>query len=145
MPGLQRFQIDMTRRRKRSNDYVSPRHWTVQLKRKLRLSWLAICLGVLAVWWFDWGFLDGAGQRIEHRQLLEATMGIIAFPGGLLWVWLVPYFEPMAQAAARAAGISPPVWRDYGPALLTWSGATLIGYIQWFWLLPHVFTLRSGD
>jgi hypothetical protein len=135
----------MAQRRKRSSDYVNPRHWTVRLKRKLKVTWLALCLGALAVWWLDWGFTDGAGQRIEHRQLLDAAMGVLAFPAGLLWVWLAPHFEPIARAAARAAGMPLPVWRDYGPALLTWSGATLAGYIQWFWLLPRVFALRSRN
>jgi hypothetical protein len=111
----------------------------------LRLIWLALCLGALAVWWFGWGFVDGAGQRIEHRQLLDAIMGILAFPAGLLWVWLAPHLEPVAQAAARAAGMSAPVWRNFGPEVLTWFGATLIGYLQWFWLLPHVFALRSRN
>lgn len=72
-------------------------------------------------------------------------MGILAFPAGLLWVWLAPLFEPMAKAAAGAAGLPPPLWREYGPALLTWLGATLIGYVQWFWLLPHVFALRNSN
>jgi len=135
----------MVRRRKQSREYVSPHHWTVRVKRTLRFGWLALCLAVLAVWWFGWGFVDGAGQRIEHRQFLEAAMGVLAFPGGLLWVWVAPHFEPLVQSAANAAGVTAPMWRSYGPPLLTWFGATLIGYVQWFWLLPRVFTLRRGD
>lgn len=135
----------MARRRKRSTGYVSPHHWTVRLKRRLTFFWLALCLAALALWWLDWGFVDGAGQRIERRQLLDAAMGILAFPAGLLWVWLAPYLEPLAQAAARAAGVSPPMWRDYGPALLTWSGATLIGYVQWFWVLPYALSPRGRE
>jgi hypothetical protein len=104
---------------------------------------LALCFAALALWWLGWGFVDGAGQRVDQRQLLDATMGILAFPAGLLWVWLAPHFEPVAQAAARASGVSPLIWQNYGPPVLTWSGATLLGYVQWFWLLPRVFALRS--
>lgn len=135
----------MARRRKRSTDYVTPHHWTVRLKRRLKLFWLALCLVALAAWLLDWGFIDGAGQRFERRQLLDAAMGILAFPAGLLWVWSAPYFEPMAEAAARAAGVPLPMWRDYGPALLVWGGATLIGYVQWFRVLPYAFSLRDRD
>jgi hypothetical protein len=60
------------------------------LKRFLRFGWLLLCLLALAGWWFGWGFVDGAGQRIEHRQLLDAIMGVLAFPAGLLWVWIAP-------------------------------------------------------
>ena len=133
----------MARRRKRSSDYVRPGHWSVRLRRALKAGWLLLCIAALAGWWLGWGFVDGAGQRIEHRQFLDAIMGVIAFPGGLLWVWVAPSLEPLAETAALAAGLPKPVWIRYGPESLVWVGATLIGYIQWFWLLPYVFTLRS--
>ena len=133
----------MARRRKRSREYIRPDHWSARVKRWLRVAWLALCLGALAGWWLGWGFVDGAGERVEHRDLLDAMMGIIAFPAGLLWVWVAPGLEPMAQSATLAAGVPESVWRGYGPELLTWLGATAIGYFQWFWLLPHVFTLRA--
>ena len=129
-------------RRKKSNDYVSPRHWTLRLKRALRFGWLALCVAVLAVWWFGGGFVDGAGHRVEQRQFLEAAMGILAFPAGLLWVWFMPYIEPLAQSVAYATGIQAPGWQRYGPAIMMWSGAVSLGYLQWFWLLPGVVTSR---
>jgi len=130
------------RRKRRSRDYVRPDHWTLRLKRFLRFGWLLLCLLALAGWWFGWGFVDGAGQRIEHRQLLDAIMGVLAFPAGLLWVWIAPNLESLAKSAALAAGVPSAVWRLYGPELVAWLGATVLGYIQWFWLLPYVFRLR---
>jgi hypothetical protein len=128
------------------------------LKRFLRFGWLLLCLLALAGWWFGWGFVDGAGQRIEHRQLLDAIMGVLAFPAGLLWVWIAPNVlafpagllwvwiapnvESLAKSAALAAGVPSAAWRLYGPELLAWLGATVLGYIQWFCLLPYVFRLR---
>ncbi len=131
------------RRKRRSRDYVRPDHWTARLKRFLRLGWLLLCLAALAGWWLGWGFVDGAGQRIEHRQLLDAIMGVLAFPAGLLWVWIAPNLESLAKSAALAAGVRPAIWQMYGPELLAWMGATLLGYIQWFWMLPYVFRLRA--
>jgi hypothetical protein len=130
------------RRKRRSRDYVRPDHWTLRLKRFLRFGWLLLCLLALAGWWFGWGFVDGAGQRIEHRQLLDAIMGVLAFPAGLLWVWIAPNVESLAKSAALAAGVPSAAWRLYGPELLAWLGATVLGYIQWFCLLPYVFRLR---
>ncbi len=133
------------RRKRRSRDYVRPDHWTARLKRFLRLGWLLLCFAALAGWWLGWGFVDGAGQRIEHRQLLDAIMGVLAFPAGLLWVWIAPNLESLAKSAALAAGVRPAIWQMYGPELLAWMGATLLGYIQWFWMLPYVFRLRADS
>ncbi len=133
------------RRKRRSRDYVRPDHWTARLKRFLRLGWLLLCFAALAGWWLGWGFVDGAGQRIEHRQLLDAIMGVLAFPAGLLWVWIAPNLESLAKSAALAAGVRPAFWQMYGPELLAWMGATLLGYIQWFWMLPYVFRLRADS
>ncbi len=130
------------RRKKRSRDYVRPDHWTVRLKRALKAGWLLLCLAALAGWWLGWGFVDGAGERIEHRQLLDAIMGVLAFPAGLLWVWIAPSLEPLAGSLALKVGAPPALWRTYGPELLAWVGATVLGYLQWFWLLPYVFKSR---
>ena len=132
------------RRKRRSRDYVRPDHWTLRLKRFLRFGWLLLCLLALAGWWFGWGFVDGAGQRIEQRQLLDAIMGVLAFPAGLLWVWIAPNLESLAKSAALSAGVPSAFWRLYGPELLAWLGATVLGYIQWFWLLPYVFRIRAN-
>jgi len=131
------------RRKRRSRDYVRPDHWSVRLKRALRIGWLLLCVVALAGWWLGWGFVDGAGQRIEHRQLLDLIMGILAFPAGLLWVYVAPNLESLAESAVVAAGVPAEFWRSYGPELLAWLGATLFGYLQWFWLLPYVFRLRA--
>lgn len=133
----------MARRRKRSSDYVHPQHWLARLRRALKIGWILLCLGALAGWWFGWGFVDGAGERIENRQFLDAIMGVIAFPGGLIWVWLAPLLEPFARDLSIACGLPRHLWIDYGPELLVWAGASLLGYVQWFWLLPYVFSLRS--
>lgn len=72
-------------------------------------------------------------------------MGVIAFPAGLLWIWIAPTLEPFAELLTRYAGVPAIFWRTYGPELFAWLGAALIGYIQWFWLLPYVFSLRTDE
>ena len=72
-------------------------------------------------------------------------MGVIAFPAGLLWIWMAPTLDPLADALARAAGVPAAYWRAYGPELFAWLGAALIGYAQWFWVIPYVFSLRADE
>jgi len=131
------------KRRKRSRDYVRADHWTNRLKRTLKIGWLVMCLAALAGWWLGWSFVDGAGHRVDHRQFLDTAMGVIAFPAGLIWIWAAPALESLAEVLARSAGIPANYWDSYGPELFAWFGAALIGYIQWFWLFPYVFRLRS--
>ena len=132
------------RRRRRSRNYVRADHWTNRLKRMLRIGWLGLCLAALAVWWLT-GVVDSAGHRADHRQILDTIMGVIAFPAGLLWIWIAPNLEPLTDPLVRAAGVPSAYWHAYGPELFAWFGATLIGYIQWFWLIPYVFSLRTDE
>jgi hypothetical protein len=132
------------RRRRRSRDYVRADHWTNRLKRKLKIGWLILCLAALAVWWLT-GFVDDAGHRAGHRQILDTMMGVIAFPAGLLWIWMAPTLEPFVDPLLRAAGVPAAYWHDYGPELFAWFGAALIGYVQWFRVIPYVFSLRTDE
>ena len=111
--------------------------------RVLKIGWWAACMAVL-VWWFlaaEPGAVSSPASEPLHEQTLKGIMALLAFPAGLLWVWSLPWLAP----AVEAAGVSLRGWPWYLPTVLAWSGCALLGYVQWFWLLPHVFTMRASD
>lgn len=114
-----------------------------RLGRWLRLTWWALCLGVLS-WWFvsiDLGAPVSEARRPEQQQILEGIMAVIAFPSGLLWVWALASLISLSQTL----GATVERWPWYAHPLAAWSGAALLGHLQWFWLLRRVFTLRASD
>jgi hypothetical protein len=111
--------------------------------RWLKLGWWSVCLGIIA-WWLLSADPAAAGSQANEppqQQMLRGIMALLAFPAGLLWVWLMPWLAP----AAKAAGLPIDTWPWYLPTTVTWLGCAVLGHIQWFWLLPHVLTLRSSD
>lgn len=111
--------------------------------RALKIGWWSACLAVL-VWWFvaaDPGAAASRANEPLHEQTLKGLMALLAFPAGLLWVWSMPWLAP----AVEAAGVPLAGWPWYTPTVLAWSGCAVLGYVQWFWLLPYVFTMRSSD
>jgi len=114
-----------------------------RLVRLLKLAWWSVCLGVL-VWWFiavEPGTLQTQASEPVQHQTLKGVMALLAFPAGLLWVWSMPWLVP----AAQAVGLPMDGWPWYAPTVMARFGCALLGYAQWFWLLPHVFTLRASD
>lgn len=116
---------------------------TRRFTRWLNLAWWAMCLGVL-LWWYlsvDLGAPVSASKRPDQEQIMEGIMAVLAFPAGLIWVWSLP----MLTALLDAFGVAVQRWPWYAQPAAAWCGAALLGYIQWFWLLPYVFTLRASD
>ena len=111
--------------------------------RFLKLAWWSVCLGVIAWWFFavDPGALGSKTSEPLQQQTLRGVMALLAFPAGLVWVWVLPSLAPLAEAM----GMPMQGWPWYAPGLLAWAGCALLGYAQWFWLLPHVFTMRASD
>ncbi|MGH8629367.1 MAG: hypothetical protein ACREU7_01195 [Burkholderiales bacterium] len=135
----------MARHRSRSTWKIPPAggKGRRRLVRFLKLAWWSACLGVI-VWWFVSVDPGAVGSRVNEplpQQTLRGVMALLAFPAGLIWVWSMPWLAP----AVEALGIPLEGWPWYAPSLLVWSGCALLGYVQWFWLLPHVFTLRASD
>jgi hypothetical protein len=134
----------MARRRHGSSWKVSPSGAARRrLVRFLKLAWWSVCLGVIAWWFFavDPGALGSKTSEPLQQQTLRGVMALLAFPAGLVWVWVLPSLAPLAEAM----GMPMQGWPWYAPGLLAWAGCALLGYAQWFWLLPHVFTMRASD
>lgn len=111
--------------------------------RLLKLGWWSVCLAVIA-WWIisaDPATVGSQANEPLQQQVLKGIMALLAFPAGLLWVWFLPLLTP----AFEAAGVPVNGWPWYATTVLAWLGCAVLGYLQWFWLLPHVFTLRSSD
>lgn len=114
-----------------------------KLTRWLKLLWWAASFAVL-VWWFfsiDLGAAVSAAKRPDQERVMEGVMAFLAFPAGLVWVWALP----MLFSWLDAFGVAVERWPWYSQPLAAWCGAALLGYLQWFWLLPYVFTLRASD
>jgi hypothetical protein len=114
-----------------------------KVARWSKLLWWAASLAVL-VWWFfsiDLGAPASAGRRADQERIMEGIMAFLAFPAGLVWVWALPMLTSMLEAF----GVIVARWPWYSQPLAAWCGAALLGYLQWFWLLPYVFTLRASD
>jgi hypothetical protein len=49
----------------------------------------------------------------------------------LIWVLAIPWVLGAVQASLP--------W--YAEPLLAWIGCALLGYVQWFWLVPRAFAV----
>ena len=114
-----------------------------RVRRWLKLLWWSASLAVL-VWWFfsiDLGAPMATDRRADQERIMEGIMAFLAFPAGLVWVWSLP----MLTSLLDGFGVAVARWPWYSQPLAAWCGAALLGYLQWFWLLPYVFTLRASD
>jgi hypothetical protein len=114
-----------------------------KLTRWMKLTWWAICFGVLIWWYFsiDFGAAVSAAKRPDQERIMEGIMAFLAFPAGLVWVWSLP----MLTSLLDSYGVAVARWPWYAHPAAAWFGAAVLGHMQWFWLLPYVFTLRASD
>jgi hypothetical protein len=125
----------VAKRRSRQQLELNPH---ARLGPAVRLLWWGLCLGVLAWWLFTTGLGSLASAHgLEGRddRLFYALMALISFPAGLIWVLATPWLLSIVPAGAGVAAIP---W--YGEPLLAWFGCAIVGYLQWFWLLPRAFS-----
>lgn len=106
--------------------------------RALRLLWWGISLGIL-LWWMGatvWDALGGHSPAVRDERLFHAAMALISFPAGLIWVLATPWLLSLVPQGAGPVASLP-----YAEPFLVWLGCAVIGYVQWFWLLPQAFSL----
>ncbi len=113
-----------------------------RMARWLKILWWTASLGVLA--WWAWSaepvrFVD-TGQQ-DRETLFFGIMAALSFPAGLIWVFALP----RTLAALPLAGIDLSLLPWYTESVMAWFGCALIGYVQWFWLVPYVLSMKSED
>jgi hypothetical protein len=99
----------------------------------VKLVWLIACLGVLAYTLVACGQEPNSTLRGECSLLAAIMMAFLTFPLGLLW-WL------LVSAAGYAFSL---VGIQFGGAsvvadLVVWLGFVVLGFLQWFKLLPFL-------
>ena len=102
----------------------------------LKFAWLLACIAVLL-----WD-LTSCPQRANPTLMSEcsllagAMMVILSFPSGLLWLWLVSGSAYLVgQLGMDISAVSPIA------NLIVWIGFVVVGYLQWFILLPWAIRL----
>lgn len=108
----------------------------------LKIGWWTLCLTILAAWYFISGINGAAAPTAasDWRSFVLA-MAVISFPAGPLWLWALPSIRDVLPATGVDLSLLPWYWEQ----VAAWFGITVIGYAQWFWLLPAVFRLRADD
>ena len=102
----------------------------------IRVCWLIACSVVLILWLSR--FVQSAGEsaalQSELHLLLVWPMLFLTLPAGLLWAFVL-------QGAVLLLGTVGIGNGEIGAGLLVlfWTGATLLGYLQWFVALPSLW------
>lgn len=113
-----------------------------RLARWMKIVWWVICLAVIAWWaWSAEPVRHPAAGEQDRETLFFGIMAALSFPAGLAWVLALPRVLTSLPLAAVDLALLP--W--YTQAVAAWFGCTVLGYIQWFWLLPHVLSMKSAD
>jgi hypothetical protein len=104
-------------------------------KRILELAWLVSCVAAVTWWYVTYGIRSdlGGALKAESQIYLIAIMVVITFPIGLVWA----YAAGLITYELEAAGIgTATAW--HLDVLLWWFGFVVVGYVQWFNLIPRI-------
>lgn len=108
-------------------------------RRALKLIWVGACVTVLV-----WAFIHCSQQtdlmlRGECSLLVSGVMALFSLPLGVLWFWLVSALgfglSSLGIASDRSSFII-----DFA----IWLGFFVVGYLQWFKLLPYLIQKWKG-
>ncbi len=100
--------------------------------RILKIAWLAACAVVLV------GVVISKGDA-ETERFLTQTMLVLSFPLGVLASPLIIVTGFLAQMISPLGSLVQ--INDY---VMVWFWFFVLGYVQWFWLVPSVVRLIKG-
>lgn len=93
-------------------------------KQNIKFIWILASFAVLLLR-FDQCFESASNCRVEGGDMFFA-MFCLSFPGSLLYlIFLALIFDPIAAFTPL----------HY---FLLWGGAFIVGYLQWFWVVPRL-------
>lgn len=112
-------------------------------RRFYLLAWVAVCSAVLAWTLVAVSYSSSATLRGETLLLGSGLLIMLTFPIGIVW-WLV--LGALAYAISLL-GLSSE-YLQLGMFVFAWGGFVVVGYLQWFMLLPRVIrklrSIRTG-
>lgn len=96
------------------------------------ITWIVVCCGVAAWWILAAGTADET-LRGERMLLAAIVMVILTFPIGLAWWLLVSAVVYALYANGIELGRA-----EIALSLVAWAGFVVVGYVQWFRILPWI-------
>ena len=112
-------------------------------ERLVRVLFIAVCVGLVLYGWSVW---SGALPQYKNEALIKVTI--------ILYIITLPSSFLVGMIYAGVALIMPIQQLDAGTAFLswmiqTWGPLTVVGYVQWFVLLPWLWqkwkARRTGE
>lgn len=101
----------------------------------IRSLWFAAALAILCWWFIAYGIRADLSPSLksESQIYLIIAMVVLSFPVGLIWTYL---FALVLSALSQIDIVPGGGWQL--DVILLWVGYVVVGYLQWFELIPRV-------
>ena len=101
----------------------------------IRTLWIVVCMIVLVGWLYSYGFKEDLSQvlKSESQVYLLIAMVILTLPLGIPWIYLFAGLLYVLESVG--INMSGKMQAD---VFLLWLGFVVIGYIQWFVIVPYL-------
>jgi len=105
------------------------------------LLWLGACAVVLIWWMAVYGLNERTSDALKSEAMIYVViaMTLLSFPVGLVWTIVIAGGARLLHAAG--IDMHAPIWVSL---LFYWVGALVLGYLQWFLIVPRIKAKREG-
>lgn len=93
----------------------------------IKMAWLLVCF-LIGFSFFNKGHFTG-----EYTASFLAMMTLVTFPSGYVAIYLI-----RAMFWILPAAVNDHMAGSYALALSLWVLMTILGYFQWFYLIPRI-------
>lgn len=102
------------------------------------ITWLLLCLIVLLWWYYTYGLAEISDTLKNESQIyLIILMCILTFPIGFIWIYLLSLILYIAQDYICMQGT-----KIIDSIIFGWLGFLVLGYLQWFLIVPSIVKKR---